>query len=74
MSPARESGPGGFDGVEGIGLAAVVPGLAVLAVHLDDVDPGSGEESGDAGPIGPRPLHADLATSPKASSQLSSSA
>ena len=61
MGPARESGPGGLDGVEGIGLAAVVSGLTVLAVHFDDVDSGSGEETGDAGPIGPRPLHADLA-------------
>jgi hypothetical protein len=37
------------------------PGLAVLAVHLDNVDPGSGEETGDAGPIGPGPFHTDLA-------------
>ena len=61
MGPARLRGPGGLDGVEGIGLAALASGLAVLAVHFDDVDPGSGEEAGDAGPIGPRPLHADLA-------------
>ena len=53
-------GPGGLDRVEGIGLAGLASGLAVLAVHLDDVDPCSGEEAGDAGPIGARPLHADL--------------
>ncbi len=60
MGPARQSGPGGLDGVEGIGLAALAPGLAVLAVDFDDVDSGSGEEAGDARPIGTRPLHADL--------------
>ena len=49
----------------GIGLAAVASGLAVLAVDFDDVDPCSGEEAGDAGPIGPRPLHADLADLPE---------
>ena len=46
--------------MEGIGLAGLTAGLAVLAVHLDDTDPSSGEEAGDAGPIGARPLHADL--------------
>ncbi len=45
----------------GVGLAGLAPGLAVLAVHLDDVDSCSGEEAGEAGPIGARPLHADLA-------------
>ena len=45
----------------GSDLPALAPGLAVLAVHLDDVDPGSGEEAGDAGPIGARALHTDLA-------------
>ena len=35
--------------------------LTVLAVHFEDMDPGFGEEGGDAGPIGSRPLHADLA-------------
>ena len=60
MGPARERGPGGLDGVEGIGLAAVAPGLTVLAVYFDDVDPGSGEMAGDAGAIGPRPLDPHL--------------
>ncbi len=61
MGPARESGPSGFDGIEGIGLATLSAGLAVLAVHLDDVDPGPGQVTGDAGSIGPRPFHPDLA-------------
>ena len=51
----------GLERVEGIGLAALSAGLTVLAVHFDDMDPRFGEETGDAGPIGPRPLHADLA-------------
>ena len=41
---------GRLERVEGIGLAALTPGLAVLAVHFDDVDAGFGEETGDAGP------------------------
>ena len=60
LGPARENGPGGLDGVEGIGLAAVVSSLAVLAVDFDDVDAGSGEEAGDARPVGPRPFHPDF--------------
>ncbi len=60
LGAARENGPGGLDGVEGIGLAAVVSGLAVLAVHFDDVDAGPSEEAGDARPIGPRPFHPDF--------------
>ncbi len=43
----------------------MVSGLAVLTVHLYDVDPGSGEEAGDAGPIGPGPLHPDHADLPE---------
>ena len=65
LGPARENGPGGLDGVEGVGLAAVASGLAVLTVHLDDLDPGSSEEPGDAGPIGTGPLYADLARLPR---------
>ena len=65
MGPARLCRPGGLDGVEGIGLAALTPGLAVLAVHLNDVDPCSGEVTSDAGPIGPRPFHPDLADLPE---------
>ena len=65
MGPARLCRPGRLERVEGIGLAALTPGLAVLAVHFDDVNPGSGEEPGDAGPIGARPLHTDLADLPK---------
>ena len=42
--------PGGLEGVEGIGLAALAPGLPVLAIHLDDADPCFGEEAGEAGP------------------------
>ncbi len=65
MRPARENGPGCLDGVERVGLAAVATGLAVLAVNFDDVDSGSGEVTGDAGSIGPGPLHADLADLPE---------
>ena len=60
MGPARLCGPGGLYGVEGVGLAGLAPGLAVLAVHFDDVDPGSSEMTGDAGPIGAGALHAHL--------------
>ena len=60
MSPARLRGTGGLDGVERIGLAALAPGLAVLAVHFDDVDSRSGEVTRDAGPIGPGAFHSDL--------------
>ncbi len=65
VGPARESSPCGFDSVERVGLAAVASGLAVLAVDFDDVDPCSGEVTGDAGPIGPRPLYTDLADLPE---------
>ena len=54
-------GPGRFERVEGIGLARLASGLAVRAVHFDDVNPCSGEEAGDAGPIGPGAFHPDLA-------------
>ena len=60
---------GGLDGVEGIGLAALSPGLAVLAVHLNDVDPCSGEVTSGAGPIVPVPSTPILLISPKAWSQ-----
>ena len=35
-------------------------GLAVLAVHFDDLDPGPGEMTGDPGAIGPGPFDSDL--------------
>ena len=40
--------------------------LAVVAIDLDDLDAGSGEEPGQSGPIGPGPLHADLPDRPEA--------
>jgi hypothetical protein len=60
VGPARLRRPRGLDGVEGIGLAALAPTLAVLAVYFDDMDPCSGEETGHAGSIGPRLLHPNL--------------
>ena len=60
MGSAGLGRPGRLERVEGIGLAALAPGLAVLAVHLDDVDSCFGKEAGDARPIGPCPLHPDL--------------
>ena len=36
--PTAEGGPGGFDGVEGIGLAAATALLAIWSVDLDDFD------------------------------------
>jgi len=69
MRPARQDGPGGLDGVEGVRLAALAPGLAVLAVDLDDRDPCSGQVAGDARPIGPVPSTPTLTISPKPLSQ-----
>ena len=51
VGPARLRRPGGLDGVEGIGLAGLASGLAVLTVYFDDVDSGSGKVAGDAGSI-----------------------
>jgi hypothetical protein len=60
MGSPRLCGPCGLERVEGVGLAPLTPSLAVLAIHFDHVDPRSGEEAGDASPIGTRALHADL--------------
>ena len=36
--PTTDGGPGGLDGIEGIGLSLVAAGLAVRTVDLDDLD------------------------------------
>ncbi len=51
LRSARQDGPGRLNGVEGIGLAAVPSGLAVLTIHFDDRDPCSSEVTGDAGAV-----------------------
>ena len=56
MRSARQRGSSGLDGVEGIGLAALSAGLAVLPIDFDDLDPGSSEEAGDARPHRTRSL------------------
>ena len=71
MGSAGLGGPGRLERVEGIGLAALAPGLAVLAVHLDDVDSCFGKEAGDARPIATRPLHPDLSDATEGLSELS---
>ena len=74
MGAARDAQPGRLRRASrGSDLPALASRLAVLAVDLDDVDPCSSEEAGDAGPIGPRPLHTDLADVAEGLSQASRS-
>ena len=66
--PARstaQGGPGRFDGVEGIGLAAATPFLSIRSVDLDDLDAPSSQVAGQAGPIRARALDADLGHVPE---------
>ena len=52
--------PGGFDGVEGIGLAAAAALLSVGSVDFDDLDADSAQVAGQARAIGTGALDADL--------------
>ena len=56
---AREGGPGGRDGVLGVGLALAPAALAVGAVDFDDADPFGLEVPGQPGAIGPGPFDPD---------------
>ena len=60
-----EGGPGGFDGVEGIGLAAATALLSIGSVDLDDLDAPSSQVASQAGPIRARALDADLGHVPE---------
>ncbi len=55
-----QGGPGGFDGVEGVGLAAAPALLAVGSVDLDDLDASPAQVAGQARAIGAGALNADL--------------
>ena len=52
-------GPGGRDGVFGVGLALAPPALAIGPVHLDHRRPLGLEMTGQSGPIGSGALDAD---------------
>jgi hypothetical protein len=56
---AREGGPGGGDGVLGIGLALEPAALSIGTVDFDDADALGLEVAGQPGPIGPGPFDAD---------------
>ena len=56
---AREGGPGGRDGVLGVGLALEPPALAVGPVDFDDADPLGLEVAGQPGAIGPGAFDTD---------------
>lgn len=56
--PARTARGGGF-GVQGVGLAAEAPLLAVGAGNFDDLDPGCVQMAGKASPVGASSFHAD---------------
>ena len=58
--PTTEGGPGCFDGVEGVGLAAAAALLAIRSVDLDDLDAHPPQVTGQAGPIGTGSFDADL--------------
>jgi len=69
--PATEGGPGGFDGVEGIGLAATTTLLTIRSVELDYLDSNPTQVAGQSRAIRARALDADLGHVPKDSSQAS---
>ena len=52
--PTTQGGPGGLDGVEGIGLAAATALLAIWSVDLEDFDANPAQVAGQARAIGPR--------------------
>ena len=56
---AREGGPGGRDGIFGIGLALAPAALAIGAVHLDDADPFVLKVTGEPGAIRAGPFDTD---------------
>jgi hypothetical protein len=58
--PAAQCGPGRLDGIEGVGLAVVAPGLPVRPVDLDNLQALSPEEPGQSDAIGAGALDADL--------------
>ncbi len=60
LGPTAQGGPGGLDGVEGIGLAGPTTLLAIRSVDLEDLDADSAQVAGQARAIGPGALHADL--------------
>ena len=60
LRPTTQRGSGGFDGVEGIGLARAAALLAIRSVDLDDLDTDSAQVAGQARAIGTGALDADL--------------
>ena len=60
LRPTAQGGPGGFDGVEGIGLAGPSALLAIRSVDLDDLDTNSAQVAGKARAIRTGALDADL--------------
>ena len=59
MASPDEGGPGGRDGVLGVGLALAPAALAVGPVDFDDADPLGVEVAGQPGSIGAGPFDAD---------------
>jgi transcriptional regulator with XRE-family HTH domain len=55
-----EGGPGGFHGVEGVGLAAATALLAIRPVEFDDLDARASQVTSEAGPKGPGAFDANL--------------
>ena len=64
--PTAQCGPGGFDGIEWVGLAAASPLLSVGPVDLDDLDAGPAQVTGQTRAIRAGALHADLGDVAKA--------
>ena len=60
-----ESGAGGFDGVEGIRLAAATALLSVRSIDFDDLDANSAQVAGQSRPIRACALDADLGHVPE---------
>ena len=60
-----EGGPGRFDSIERIGLAAATALLSVRSVDLDDLDANSAQVAGQARSIRARALDADLGHVPE---------
>ena len=60
LRPTAQGGPGGLDGVEGIGLAGPTTLLAIRSVDLEDLDANSAQVACQARAIRTGALDADL--------------
>ena len=67
FATTRQRTTRGFDRVDPIGLAALATLLAVRTIHLDHRHRGSGEVTGEAGPIGAGALDANTFNGPEPS-------